>query len=143
MFWKYPKLLHLIEFRTIENVTPVHVELKGETIYDAEIIQDNMLLIGYIIGSTTGILSDNTLCIFRFLETWLEIPRFKELINMHKNRICIIDQSIDSWGEKKKILGTNILLEWIAEFLEKQTCDNPIIVENQTKLRINVNITIE
>ena len=119
----------MIEYRTVEQVTPVYISIKNKDNKYKAFIQNNRLLIGYIIESTTGLLTDKTLCIYRFLESWLVNKNFINFINKHKNKTCIIDCYSDSWGKKKIVLGKTHLIEWVNEFLEEEPLKNPIIIK--------------
>ena len=131
MYWKYPQLLNLIEFRTIEGVTGVYIY-----------INNNRLLIGYVIESTTGLLTDKTLCIHKFSEKYLNNNHLQKLLNQHKENTCIIDCYSESWGEKKVIIGRKILTEWVNDFLTEEKANQPIIIENNLDLRLRVNLRI-
>tara|TARA_B110000908_G_scaffold141380_1_gene168970 strand:+ start:814 stop:1212 length:399 start_codon:yes stop_codon:yes gene_type:complete len=131
MYWKYPQLLNLIEFRTIEGVTGVYIY-----------INNNRLLIGYVIESTTGLLTDKTLCIHKFSEKYLNNNHLQKLLNQHKENTCIIDCYSESWGEKKVIIGRKILTEWVNDFLTEEKANQPIIIEHNLDLRLLINLKI-
>ena len=131
MYWKYPQLLNLIEFRTIEGVTGVYIY-----------INNTRLLIGYVIESTTGLLTDKTLCIHKFSEKYLNNNHLQKLLNQHKENTCIIDCYSESWGEKKVIIGRKILTEWVNDFLTEEKANQPIIIEHNLDLRLRVNLRI-
>ena len=131
MYWKYPQLLNLIEFRTIEGVTGVYIY-----------INNNRLLIGYVIESTTGLLTDKTLCIHKFSEKYLNNNHLQKLLNQHKENTCIIDCYSESWGEKKVIIGRKILTEWVNDFLTEEKANQPIIIEHNLDLRLRINLKL-
>jgi|TARA_B110000977_G_scaffold103122_1_gene134658 hypothetical protein len=131
MYWKYPQLLNLIEFRTIEGVTGVYIY-----------INNTRLLIGYVIESTTGLLTDKTLCIHKFSEKYLNNNHLQKLLNQHKENTCIIDCYSESWGEKKVIIGRKILTEWVNDFLTEEKANQPIIIEHNLDLRLLINLKI-
>ena len=131
MYWKYPQLLNLIEFRTIEGVTGVYIY-----------INNNRLLIGYVIESTTGLLTDKTLCIHKFSEKYLNNNHLQRLLHQHKENTCIIDCYSESWGEKKVIIGRKILTEWVNDFLTEEKANQPIIIEHNLDLRLLINLKI-
>ena len=131
MYWKYPQLLNLIEFRTIEGVTGVYIY-----------INNTRLLIGYVIESTTGLLTDKTLCIHKFSEKYLNNNHLQKLLNQHKENTCIIDCYSESWGEKKVIIGRKILTEWVNDFLTEEKANQPIIIEHNLDLRLRINLKL-
>tara|TARA_B110000211_G_scaffold18825_1_gene19584 strand:+ start:6247 stop:6645 length:399 start_codon:yes stop_codon:yes gene_type:complete len=131
MYWKYPQLLNLIEFRTIEGVTGVYIY-----------INNRRLLMGYVVESTTGLLTDKTLCIYKFSENYLNNNQFQKLLQQHKDNTCIIDCYSESWGEKKVLIGRKILTEWVNDFLTEEKANQPIIIEHNLDLRLRVNLRI-
>ena len=131
MYWKYPQLLNLIEFRTIEGVTGVYIY-----------INNRRLLMGYVVESTTGLLTDKTLCIYKFSENYLNNNHFQKLLQQHKDNTCIIDCYSESWGEKKVLIGRKILTEWVNDFLTEEKANQPIIIEHNLDLRLRVNLRI-
>ena len=50
-------------------------------------------------------------------------------------RTCIIDTYSDSWGKKKVVIGRQVLIEWINEFLEEDKLNNPIFIEKTKALK--------
>ena len=141
MYWKFPKLLHLIEYRTIENIQPVY--FNGHCEQYQEYSENNKVLIGYVIESTTGLLTDCTFCIFRFSENWLKNKTMIKLLKQYKNRVCIIDQYSASWGKKKIVLGKKILNTCVSKFSENNNLEKPIIIKKYSDLRIKLNLTIQ
>jgi len=133
MYWKYPQLIHLVEFRTIEGISPVYIYTTAT----------NKLLIGYVIESTTGLMTDKTLCIYNFSKNFLNNKKMLDLINKYKNKTCIIDCYSESWGKKKVIIGRQILIDWVQEFLEEEKLLSPIIIRNNLDLLIRLNLLIQ
>ena len=131
MYWKYPQLIHLIEFRTIESVTPICIYEKNK--------KTN---VGYIIESTTGLITDKTLCIYKFSKEYLKNNNLINLLKKNNERTCIIDTYSDSWGKKKVVIGRQVLIEWINEFLEEDKLNNPIFIENSLDFRLKINVKI-
>ena len=131
MYWKYPQLMHLIDYRTIEGVNLVFMYTNT-----------TKLLIGYVIESTTGLLTDKTLCIHNFSEKYLNNIEIKNLLQKYKNRTCIINCYSESWGKKKVIVDNKILTEWVNDFLEDEEPKQSIIIENNLDLRMKINLKI-
>lgn len=143
MYWKYPELIHLIEYRTIEGITPVYISIKNTENKYREHIKNNKLLIGYVIETTTGLITDKTLCMYRFLESWLRNKNLINLLHKHRHKTCIIDCYSESWGEKKVVSGTNVLTDWVKEFLTEEKLNKPIIIEDNLDLRIIFNLSVQ
>lgn len=139
MYWKYPDLLEFIGDRIIENLKKILISddlVKHKD--NNDYIENKSLHIGYVIHSTSGLREDDTLCLFRFEESWLHNQSFKNLINTHSKRICIIDEYSESWGHKKVKLANKYFKTWISEYLENNTCDKDTIIENDLNIRIKI-----
>jgi len=150
MFWKYPSLIDLFNERTIEEIQPVYLTNIKTTKEFNNYIQDGKLLIGYILHTTTGLLSDKTVCIFRFMEEILELKDFKDLLESNKERVCIIDCYSESWGIKKVKLAREILKEWIQDYLDDNDLSKEYVLDgnettlnNSCKLNLKINIRVQ
>tara|TARA_Y100000389_G_C17134289_1_gene351774 strand:+ start:137 stop:574 length:438 start_codon:yes stop_codon:yes gene_type:complete len=144
MTWKYPELLGFINSRTIKSLKPIYVSKNSlhETNSYLDSLKNNKLLIGYLIESTTGLVTDSSLCIFRFSNELLDINLFKKLLKEHSSRICIIDTYSDSWGEKKVFLGKQIIREWTDDYLMDNNMNNEIYLNKLRDLSIRIRVNI-
>lgn len=144
MLWKYPVLIDLFNERTIEEIHPIHlINIKGLGV-------GKKLLIGYILHTTTGLLSDKTVCIFKFMNEILKLNDFNDLIESNKERVCIIDCYSDSWGIKKVKLAREILKEWIQDYLDDNNLSKEHILDGNkktitalSKLHLKINIRLQ
>lgn len=139
MYWKYPILLDFINDRLIEDIYPIYIvsDLVKREEY-LPFIKNELLLIGYIIHGTTGLRNDYTMCIFRFDENYLSNKNFKILLEKYKKRCCIIDAFSESWGEKKVILGRNILDKWIKNYLIENSYEKKIMINNTNDFHMKI-----
>tara|TARA_B110000208_G_C11708739_1_gene408490 strand:- start:832 stop:1251 length:420 start_codon:yes stop_codon:yes gene_type:complete len=137
MYWKYPILLEFMSDRIIENLKEIFICDDLVTNY-TKWIKNKSLHIGYIIHSTSGLREDDTLCLFRFEETWLQNRSFKDLINIHSGRTCIIDEYSESWGHKKVKMANTYFKTWISEYLENNECDKETTINDNLNIRIKI-----
>ena len=144
MSWKYPELLSFINKRSIKALFPIYVSENslGKNNKYLDNLENNKLFIGYVIESTTGLLTDSTLCISRFSNELLGISAFKKMLDQYIGRICIIDVYSNSWGEKKVSLGNRIFKEWTDDFLLDNQVQKEICINNVHKLSIRLKINI-
>ena len=144
MTWAYPELLRFVNSRTIETVTPIYIlnggKVTGES--SAEAIQDNDLFIGYTIVSTTGLLTDSSLCLINFNPSWVNAPTLGNLIKQHNGRTCIIDITSESWGPKKISSAKEIFTEWIKDYNTHHTMNPRIIIDVHTQKCLTIKVKL-
>ena len=144
MTWAYPELLRFVNSRTIETVTPIYIlnggKVTGES--SAEAIQDNDLFIGYTIVSTTGLLTDSSLCLINFNPSWVNAPTLGNLIKQHNGRTCIIDITSESWGPKKISSAKKIFTGWIKDYNTHHTMNPRIIIDVHTQKCLTIKVKL-
>ena len=99
-FWTYPNLLKFLEKRSLLSKEDVHF---------------NDEIIGYVLETTVGIHTDNTICLTKYKESWLQNINFQSFLQKYSPRICIISKSIRSWGPGKVKKGLKEISTWIFD----------------------------
>lgn len=106
VFWTYPKLQSFMKKRTIVDVT--EVILLGDKV-------------GYIIGTTSGLSTDNTLCLTNFKPSFKKKIKFQQILKEYESidRACVISVDIKSWGPGKVKKATTMVENWISDYFQE------------------------
>lgn len=104
--WTFPNVQTFMQKRTIVSVRDV-------------ILNDTS--IGYILETTTGLSTDETLCLYEYKPSWLKVRAFNKLVNEYANinRSCIVSTSIKSWGPSKVKKTKTSMDAWIKDYFDE------------------------
>ena len=145
MSWKYPDLIKFVNSRTIENLTPLYIlhnSIQQSNKTGGSDISNKDLLIGYLIESTTGLVTDSSLCLTCFDRDWLNIPMFHELIERHTGKTCIIDITSESWGPTKISTSKRIFSAWIDDYTNSNSLNDRICIDSHKVVNLSIKVKV-